>query len=121
MIRPPPRSTRTDTLFPYTTLCRSGPYIAERGRNAPQRKARWTATSSSRPTRQPSCHHASTTARCAASSTQIHAEDARGTRCRDGSGSWIAQIGRASGRERVWQYVEISGGAVAIKKKKKNK
>src|SRR3546814_8330420 len=27
MIRPPPRSTRTDTLFPYTTLFRS----AERG------------------------------------------------------------------------------------------
>src|SRR3546814_7595259 len=24
MIRPPPRSTRTDTLFPYTTLVRSG-------------------------------------------------------------------------------------------------
>src|SRR3546814_1125499 len=23
MIRPPPGSTRTDTLFPYTTLCRS--------------------------------------------------------------------------------------------------
>src|SRR3546814_13494496 len=23
MICPPPRSTRTDTLFPYTTLCRS--------------------------------------------------------------------------------------------------
>src|SRR3546814_2133669 len=23
MIRPTPRSTRTDTLFPYTTLCRS--------------------------------------------------------------------------------------------------
>src|SRR3546814_12267214 len=23
MIRPPPRSTRTDTLLPYTTLCRS--------------------------------------------------------------------------------------------------
>src|SRR3546814_12316468 len=23
MIRPPPRSTRTDTLFPHTTLCRS--------------------------------------------------------------------------------------------------
>src|SRR3546814_14312739 len=26
MIRRPPRSTRTDTLFPYTTLCRSMPY-----------------------------------------------------------------------------------------------
>src|SRR3546814_1540985 len=24
MIRRPPRSTRTDTLFPYTPLCRSG-------------------------------------------------------------------------------------------------
>src|SRR3546814_8127631 len=23
MIRPPPRATRTDTFFPYTTLCRS--------------------------------------------------------------------------------------------------
>src|SRR3546814_10884022 len=23
MLRPPPRSTRTDTLFPYTTRCRS--------------------------------------------------------------------------------------------------
>src|SRR3546814_20650878 len=27
MIRRPPRSTRTDTLFPYTTLCRSGQYL----------------------------------------------------------------------------------------------
>src|SRR3546814_3192560 len=26
MIRRPPRSTRTDTLFPYTTLCRSHGY-----------------------------------------------------------------------------------------------
>src|SRR3546814_12428981 len=31
MIRRPPRSTRTDTLFPYTTLCRS--------RDAAQREA----------------------------------------------------------------------------------
>src|SRR3546814_3317622 len=28
MIRRPPRSTRTDTLFPYTTLFRSGVYSA---------------------------------------------------------------------------------------------
>src|SRR3546814_5905684 len=26
MIRRPPRSNRTDTLFPYTTLCRSPPF-----------------------------------------------------------------------------------------------
>src|SRR3546814_16496931 len=30
MIRRPPRSTRTDTLFPYTTLFRSLGYLAER-------------------------------------------------------------------------------------------
>src|SRR3546814_2349821 len=30
MIRRPPRSTRTDTLFPYTTLCRSEQAVAER-------------------------------------------------------------------------------------------
>src|SRR3546814_13935265 len=29
MIRRPPRSTRTDTLFPYTTLFRSRPRLAE--------------------------------------------------------------------------------------------
>src|SRR3546814_2069663 len=29
MIRRPPRSTRTDTLFPYTTLFRSGQALAE--------------------------------------------------------------------------------------------
>src|SRR3546814_6191999 len=31
MIRRPPRSTRTDTLFPYTTLFRSGVAVAEHG------------------------------------------------------------------------------------------
>src|SRR3546814_11844029 len=37
MIRRPPRSTRTDTLFPYTTLFRSAPPAAptaDRGREA---------------------------------------------------------------------------------------
>src|SRR3546814_10109106 len=29
MIRRPPRSTRTDTLFPYTTLFRSNPYLVD--------------------------------------------------------------------------------------------
>src|SRR3546814_16568216 len=33
MIRRPPRSTRTDTLFPYTTLFRSGEEVI--GREAP--------------------------------------------------------------------------------------
>src|SRR3546814_3670103 len=35
MIRRPPRSTRTDTLFPYTTLFRSAAYaVAGAGRQA---------------------------------------------------------------------------------------
>src|SRR3546814_7923783 len=44
MIRPPPRSTRTDTLFPYTTLSRSpGPSDArhaEEGGGGAQRHHR---------------------------------------------------------------------------------
>src|SRR3546814_18149938 len=31
MIRRPPRSTRTDTLFPYTTLFRSGAWVRDSG------------------------------------------------------------------------------------------
>src|SRR3546814_4973435 len=39
MIRRPPRSTRTDTLFPYTTLFRSRRAIRCRGRRAPRQGA----------------------------------------------------------------------------------
>src|SRR3546814_7324141 len=35
MIRRPPRSTRTDTLFPYTTLFRSSPTITNTFHSAP--------------------------------------------------------------------------------------
>src|SRR3546814_4492024 len=43
MIRRPPRSTRTDTLFPYTTLFRSGPSggLAAAGRAACRRTRSW--------------------------------------------------------------------------------
>src|SRR3546814_7656678 len=34
MIRRPPRSTRTDTLFPYTTLFRSRPIVPEPANSA---------------------------------------------------------------------------------------
>src|SRR3546814_12889879 len=48
MIRRPPRSTRTDTLFPYTTLFRSRPRPARRPTPHPTCRARctrtWTAT-----------------------------------------------------------------------------
>src|SRR3546814_11193062 len=45
MIRRPPRSTRTDTLFPYTTLFRSG-----RGRRLRPGSAPWRAPDSRRRT-----------------------------------------------------------------------
>src|SRR3546814_1524293 len=47
MIRRPPRSTRTDTLFPYTTLFRSVRFVRARhgscrgARNAVSRRRRW--------------------------------------------------------------------------------
>src|SRR3546814_6875734 len=40
MIRRPPRSTRTDTLFPYTTLFRSGTFAV---------RSRWDAGRNERP------------------------------------------------------------------------
>src|SRR3546814_10056818 len=39
MIRRPPRSTRTDTLFPYTTLFRSRLPVGVRHRGAPAGRA----------------------------------------------------------------------------------
>src|SRR3546814_12385006 len=38
MIRRPPRSTRTDTLFPYTTLFRSLPALSRRRRGGGNRR-----------------------------------------------------------------------------------
>src|SRR3546814_2741543 len=40
MIRRPPRSTRTDTLFPYTTLCRSRRRLPPAGGGQMHAKAR---------------------------------------------------------------------------------
>src|SRR3546814_1821782 len=52
MIRRPPRSTRTDTLFPYTTLFRS-PMVEQRGQQARHRRvARIAERMARRPARQ---------------------------------------------------------------------
>src|SRR3546814_13864379 len=45
MIRRPPRSTRTDTLFPYTTLFRSAIRAGYSGRGGPFRAADETLSS----------------------------------------------------------------------------
>src|SRR3546814_1474923 len=41
MIRRPPRSTRTDTLFPYTTLCRSPARRPAAGLRQHERRQPW--------------------------------------------------------------------------------
>src|SRR3546814_2816993 len=52
MIRRPPRSTRTDTLFPYTTLFRSACRPARRGRHR-RFSARGNSTATKRRWRSP--------------------------------------------------------------------
>src|SRR3546814_6567310 len=49
MIRRPPRSTRTDTLFPYTTLFRSRGLARCRCLRAGHAVLRWPAAGSDRP------------------------------------------------------------------------
>src|SRR3546814_14551396 len=102
MIRRPPRSTRTDTLFPYTTLFRSVPFPPAGGRSIPR----------ARP--------------APASATPAPVGDRRVRRCprrprrpagEAGKGGAGGTLGRASGRERVCEYVYISGGAGSLKKK----
>src|SRR3546814_18760671 len=113
MIRRPPRSTRTDTLFPYTTLFRS-PCSAASASNSNSRKPRSVCepipcVRSFNFQRSPAIfrsrndhtrkHHASARRR---------REIARG----------ILELGRASCRGRVCLYVEISVVAVSCKKQK---
>src|SRR3546814_17274606 len=104
MIRRPPRSTRTDTLCPYTTLFRSAfadqrlcrLFVPEPF--APQRRNRNQPVAA-----QP--HDRGEEAEA------LHTGDARIEHLAS------AEIGRASCRERVCQYVSISVVAVSLKKK----
>src|SRR3546814_11078430 len=99
MIRRPPRSTRTDTLFPYTTLFRSRPDDEAVARRIARRDAE--------------------AERKLAEDTALGAQDRGGGKAGEGGpgkemaavehgwaprGRITAQIGRASCRERVCQY-----------------
>src|SRR3546814_18418729 len=119
MILRPPRSTRTDTLFPYTTLFRSCIRVDVYRRDDPGRPTsgglgRWLGAGSRlRPTRRHS-----------ATGGEIRTGWAARPARRAGGFSRIVQgveIGRASGRERVCQYVSISVVAVKLNKKRKTR
>src|SRR3546814_15694092 len=106
MIRRPPRSTRTDTLFPYTTLFRSLcsieiPLVGLGfGNLAPAAHLRQI------PDR----------IRIKGIASIIPEEDVEIRRWPRVAGREGEEIGRASCRERVCQYVSISVVAVSLKK-----
>src|SRR3546814_14051412 len=120
MIRRPPSPTRTDTLFPYTTLFRSGgPRPAVAGENRPAAR------------RPAAAAHLLLDDRPLSSRLhQPHRELGRRRPDLDpgrhlqaapdhaGAGGNPAQeIGRASHRGRVCRYVEISWAGVSLKQK----
>src|SRR3546814_14757231 len=120
MIRRPPRSTRTDTLFPYTTLFRSGvalgvlawvrsPAMARGehdhwrvgGHRVEEGIGRQIDSAVLVERRDP------------ADRPRHHQALERGV----GKPGGLRQNGQASGRERVCRYVEITGGDGPLKKK----
>src|SRR3546814_19868183 len=102
MIRRPPRSTRTDTLFPYTTLFRS---IGDRLVEAALRPAQRTGADVEPSAVQPRHREAKAVALGpdAAFDRHLHIVE---NHLRGGRGVPAElEIGRASCRERVCQYV----------------
>src|SRR3546814_17048424 len=97
MIRRPPRSTRTDTLFPYTTLFRS----------------LFTDVQAERRTLSDILESSSDGIFTVGLDTQIRSWNPAMARIAGASEAdalgrpvaSVSQIGRASCRERVWQYV----------------
>src|SRR3546814_14126158 len=98
MIRRPPRSTRTDTLFPYTTLFRSPLQKVEKlGRPMPLVALADDGTGGDVERREQGSRAIADISMCPSlGHTRRHRQDRLLA---------IQQIGRASCRERVCQYV----------------
>src|SRR3546814_19819626 len=104
MIRRPPRSTRTDTLFPYTTLFRS---VVEVVAGAFLRSGMGGVLGEAVDQVELAGERGELlTLRGVVGDGGLHGREQHGQK-----------IGRASCRERVGQYVEISVVAVSLKKK----
>src|SRR3546814_12679375 len=119
MIRPPPRSTRTDTLFPCTTLFRSTPAagaaLADSGDTEAGNAADRLRVEARQPGEVPPAFGVvaiGTEAGCAGRQQDDAFARERGARLPDG-----LEIGRASCRERVCHDVYISVVAVSFNKK----
>src|SRR3546814_14217618 len=104
MIRRPPRPTRTDTLFPYTTLFRSPAFDLAR-----LRQVRWAVLLLGFAARhralQP-VHRRFALAFYLLARRRVVVDARRYLRCgKAGDAGYVGEIGRASCRERVCQYV----------------
>src|SRR3546814_12662152 len=126
MIRRPPRSTRTDTLFPYTTLFRSSAAVpARHGRYASRERSLRASTQNGAEVAVSIRHLAviglglvggsfARALRAAGEVERIVGLDPDAVQCDKAT----AQIGRAACRERVSPDVSISVVAASIQKKK---
>src|SRR3546814_20323824 len=123
MIRRPPRSTRTDTLFPYTTLFRSpatSRFHLRAGHTIELGIWKSLTQSANQDTAEQIAGHLAGDQR----DLQTRPGACRGISVTCGpvtgaafAGAAFAQIGRASGRDRVCQAVSISVVAVSLKTK----
>src|SRR3546814_13344769 len=110
MIRRPPRSTRTDTLFPYTTLFRAG----QQDGHGEHRQRNATAGAGK-------MHGSRSPEHDGQQPVILNLECSPGVSPAAIAMRWHVprlEIGRASCRERVCQYVSISVVAVSLKQKK---
>src|SRR3546814_16331434 len=126
MIRRPPRSTRTDTLFPYTTLFRS----LHGGREDPRRVPAGKRPSGDRDRGDAGDHAVGGRLRGPRGGAGLHSGAAsplrrpgrRAGAGDDGAGNrYGLQIGRAACRGRVWKDVLMCVVGVLLTKKKRKK
>src|SRR3546814_12024025 len=108
MIRRPPRSTRTDTLFPYTTLFRSRPTVDAHMRNVAQHMMTGASFKRMYATRRKylsrSCEECFGENGPVITLYMMRGQFAANAKKIASAGD-IAEIGRASCRERVCRYV----------------
>src|SRR3546814_21078023 len=112
MIRRPPRSTRTDTLLPYATLFRSlspAPRRPRGSRRTPRAGRTWRRPGSAKWRCRGSCRGRRAPDRVGTFDVAIDVDDARRPvlpeEDRAVEVDHVAEIGRASCRDRVCSYV----------------
>src|SRR3546814_18355755 len=110
MLRRPPRSTRTDTLFPYTTLFRSWFQFS----NQPTRQGGIVVTRTDITNRKAMERALRESENLVRSILEAPPVPVAMVRSQDGLVVY-EKIGSASGRERGCRYVSISVGAVSLK------